>query len=1081
MKKVGLNRRVISLKLISIIVAAMIVISPATMSIVKPQTSPEDVPVQNHIDQSFQSRTSEATSVLAQEGLWITADSSLEGTSAEAHVTVSDTSGITIVADFHGFWLDNRTIDSASYYVLNMPGATSLREYGKPELPCLFEYVQIPHDVDIEIDVQSTTSANVSEYISAYEIKPGPFPEFPNPIADGEDDNSSTAEADLHFDPVYSDGTVFPGIETSTEGELNATSLIMRGHRLLGLSFYPLQYSNSTKELILYSQLIIKVKYSFSAQIESVPENLRSSIFEKCINQTILNCPATEFMEYVPGFSEEPLHVPPYFLYAEGAEYLIITTEELKAQADRLADWKERKGLLSKVYEIPNYVRLLGDDYTKQHLKNYLKIIYNTWYPAPTYVLLFGDVEHIPTNYDMDHNGGYTEGITTTRFFEEGHSKVASDFGYFNIDGNGYFPDMIYSRISVDTELEAEVIVNKTLRYEQSPTTNTTFYENFLNAGYFQDYEPADYWSYGDSQEDEDWPMIYTLERIRHYLNDTLRYNAHINYSAAINERPPLNFWEELDGSDLVDDSIGRNNYFPNFAWLEGYDWSRGSGRFYYYELERYNITPNFNQGRFLVLYMGHGGSRNMYNPENMLEDYSDDMGLDPPEVDFRDLVEGWWHPFLNTSYFADLTNEDMTPLIINIACNTGWFDGETDQEVLYPENFDVPGQNPFADYSSECFAENITRLEGGGAIAVIASSRQAYIPISKHLLDGLVQAFWPGFLGSKNQPIYEMGGALLFGKIYAVSEHTVAILEEHDQRQLLVEEYHLFGDPETQLWTDVPTGLIVTYPDQIGIGAQEFVVTVIANSSIPSNYSIGVPNAKVCLQKGSDVYQVGYTDSNGQVVFNVHPGYPGMMNLTVTTHNYIPHIGEMECVCGAPKLTLTPEEGESGTYVRFDVSGFFGDEDVEISYEYYHITTLPGGASRSVTIPTIRYGFGNIIAIGVDSNLVAVAVYRIYIRDPRPDPYIWSQWDESTWERVGVTGDDIGWENPDIMILDGFHPVSPGEKLSPSTSYIIRIWVRNRDAVAWNTKVTLRYAPIGGGVTWDWAGEDYIHKIIAG
>ncbi|MGY5860590.1 MAG: hypothetical protein RTU63_14570, partial [Candidatus Thorarchaeota archaeon] len=33
----------------------------------------------------------------------------------------------------------------------------------------------------------------------------------------------------------------------------------------------------------------------------------------------------------------------------------------------------------------------------------------------------------------------------------------------------------------------------------------------------------------------------------------------------------------------------------------------------------------------------------------------------------------------------------------------------------------------------------------------------------------------------------------------------------------------------------------------------------------------------------------------------------------------------------------------------------------------------------------------------------------------------------------------------------------------------------------AWNTKVTLRYAPIGGGVTWDWAGEDYIHKIIAG
>ncbi|MCK4566633.1 MAG: hypothetical protein KAU48_04915, partial [Candidatus Thorarchaeota archaeon] len=646
MKRDILNRSELSLKFTAVVVAAMIVISSAAMIEVMINASPENEAEPSFVDQSFQSRTCKATSIPAQEGDWITADSSLEGTPAEAHVTVSDTSGITIVVDFHGFWLNNCTIDSTSYYDLNMPGASSIQAYGKPVLPCLFEFVQIPYDVDIEVDVLSSTSANVSEYISDYEIKPGPFPEFPSPIGEGDEDVSSTIEPALFFDPVYSNGTLFPGITTSTEGELNSTSMIMRGHRLLGLSFYPVQYNNATSELILYSQLIVKVKYSFPAQINPIPKHLCSKPFERIIDQTVLNCRASEMELYIPGIGEVIQYIIPE-LFFKGAEYLIITNSTFEDQANRLADWKERKGLLSDVQVIPDYVVDV-----RNYVKNFLNFVYYHWYPAPTYVLLMGDVEAIPTNYDMDHNG-MADG---TRFFEPGSSKIASDFGYFNIEGNGYFPDMIYSRISVDTELQAEIIVNKTLLYEQSPPADTTFYENFLSAGYFQD-KPPDPYTPRDGTEDVNYPMIYTLERIRHYLNHTLGYNAHINYSSAINDQIPLLFQKELNGDADVAVSIGRENYFPNFAWLEGYDWSGKWGRDYYYELERGNITPNFNEGRFLVLYFGHGGSKNMYNPINILSGYQPNPETEPGvfAVDYRDVVEGWQHPCLNTSFFADL------------------------------------------------------------------------------------------------------------------------------------------------------------------------------------------------------------------------------------------------------------------------------------------------------------------------------------------------------------------------------------------------------------------------------------------
>lgn len=96
-------------------------------------------------------------------------------------------------------------------------------------------------------------------------------------------------------------------------------------------------------------------------------------------------------------------------------------------------------------------------------------------------------------------------------------------------------------------------------------------------------------------------------------------------------------------------------------------------------------------------------------------------------------------------------------------------------------------------------------------------------------------------------------------------------------------EMFHLIGDPEMEMWTDVPAELMVEFPDAIGSGSyQEFIIKI-------SDLVTGNPidHARVCLNGGS-LHQVKYTNPAGEVIFNVLPA-TNHVKLTITKHNYIP------------------------------------------------------------------------------------------------------------------------------------------------------------------------------------------------
>jgi hypothetical protein len=145
-----------------------------------------------------------------------------------------------------------------------------------------------------------------------------------------------------------------------------------------------------------------------------------------------------------------------------GTDYLIITPEEFYENIIPLAQSKENKGLLTKVVNLTD----IATSPSAENISEYIQNAYDTWNSAPTYVLLIGDVEFLPTHY---MNGG-----------------PATDLYYATVVGDDYYPDIYVGRFPVKTTNDLDIVVNKTLDYENNFDQSEIWRQNILLAAYEQ-------------------------------------------------------------------------------------------------------------------------------------------------------------------------------------------------------------------------------------------------------------------------------------------------------------------------------------------------------------------------------------------------------------------------------------------------------------------------------------------------------------------------------------------------------------------------------------------------------------------
>jgi len=126
----------------------------------------------------------------------------------------------------------------------------------------------------------------------------------------------------------------------------------------------------------------------------------------------------------------------------------------------------------------------------------------------------------------------------------------------------------------------------------------------------------------------------------------------------------------------------------------------------------------------------------------------------------------------------------------------------------------------------------------------------------------------------------------------------------------------NLFGSPTTDVWTKKPNSFVVTHPTSIPKGVQtDFTVTVKDAEMFPPS---PVAYAKVCLNKPKDIYEVEYTNANGQFTFTITPNTTGYIRITVTRlHNFnssykqfLPYQDSCQVVDIRGEQTFKGEEG---------------------------------------------------------------------------------------------------------------------------------------------------------------------------
>jgi len=170
------------------------------------------------------------------------------------------------------------------------------------------------------------------------------------------------------------------------------------------------------------------------------------------------------------------------------------------------------------------------------------------------------------------------------------------------------------------------------------------------------------------------------------------------------------------------------------------------------------------------------------------------------------------------------------------------------------------------ANFQYDCFAKHYLMNPNGGGISYIGNTdigwSSEYMQL-QYLLDALYV--------TTSHPInlrrYDIGSAFqnIIKKAYST-----------DWR------LHLLGDPEMQVWTNVPQTLTAPVsPTSLQVGQHSINVSI--SNLQPKD------TALICVQKGTEVYETLIAGANNVYTIPVEAETPGTMYVTVTAHNYFP------------------------------------------------------------------------------------------------------------------------------------------------------------------------------------------------
>lgn len=435
---------------------------------------------------------------------WLSFDGASGSGKPVMTLLAADANQIDLQASLPGANIQTITAEEQTFTRLSGEGFGYSTQVGLPELPVLRQKVEIPFGAQVSLELVQERSRTAS----LNELGLDPIYPLQPPVVKLEEGNGvSPFIMDREF---YTQGSLYPA-QPLALGE----TYIVRGHRILVVEAWPVAYDPSAGTLRLYSQLTIRLHLTGSDMVSTQAQAVRynSPGFNVRLSQTVLN--------YNQGLPVQP---------ASAVGYLIITADAYYDAMLPFVQLKESRGFnvtMTKTSEIPGGV-------STATIKAYIQTAYDTWPLAPSYVLLVGDTNTVPT---------WSGPIIGT----------STDLYYGTMDGSGdWHPDIGRGRFPVRSPEQTTIMVNKYLAY-----ATLTGQEPWLKTASF----PA------------------TCD------NYTVAEGTH-NY--------------------VIDTHTGPGGFtgtFPN-------DPQYGGDKLYCvtYGATHQDLINAFNQGRWAIIYSGHGG-----------------------------------------------------------------------------------------------------------------------------------------------------------------------------------------------------------------------------------------------------------------------------------------------------------------------------------------------------------------------------------------------------------------------------------------------------------------------------------------
>lgn len=241
------------------------------------------------------------------------------------------------------------------------------------------------------------------------------------------------------------------------------------------------------------------------------------------------------------------------------------------------------------------------------------------------------------------------------------------------------------------------------------------------------------------------------------------------------------------------------------------------------------------NQGWGIIGIFAHGKSNGFVASSNLINQLPKSCVYSDSNID-----DGNGH--LN-----NLNNDNKLGLIYSISCDQTALDVETEPALGTPP----------------CMGKNFLISKDKGTVAFLGYSRWGWVSTSYKLASE--------FMKNLFKPEYEYH----IGVAEAYSKTTYSVYRD------LAYGHNLLGDPEMQIWTEVPCSLEVNYP--YDLSSDSIFIVQVKVKGLP------LADAKVIVSHKDTLFFANITDQQGNTSIPLLNLRPGEVSLTIIKHNFLP------------------------------------------------------------------------------------------------------------------------------------------------------------------------------------------------